>query len=110
MKPARSERELLEELLEISRRIAGTGEFKELPTISDMVAALATQREMLGRKESGIQAAEVAAERGGLGETDPHLLSIREAMSEAWHEQELYDAAILALQAIGNWRPRHNWR
>jgi len=110
MKPARSERELLEELLDISRRMAGTGELKELPTISDMEAALATQREMLNRKESGIELAEFAAERGGPVETNAPLRSIREAMSDTLHEQELYDAAILALKAIKNWRPIHDWR
>jgi hypothetical protein len=109
MEPARSDRQLLEEILEISRRLGGTGEFKEPPTISEMITVLVKQREMLDRKESGIQAAEVAAERG-LSDSDPYLLSIREAMSDTWHEQELYDGAIKALKAIENWRPRHNWR
>lgn len=108
MKPARSERQLLEEILEISRRLGGTSELKQLPTVSDMVAALVTQREMLDRRESGIQAAEVAAERGGLDDSHPHLVSIREAMSNTWDEQKIYDDAISALTAIENWHPKHN--
>jgi len=99
-KPAKSDRQLLEEILEISRRLTGTGEFKEPPTISEMIAALEKQREMLDRKESGLSAAEYSAERGGLSESDPYLASIRASLEITWQESNLYDDAIRALKAI----------
>jgi hypothetical protein len=65
-----------------------------------MVAALEKRREMLDRKESGLSAAEVGAERGGLSDSDPYLTSIRKSLEETWREIQLYDDAIKALDAI----------
>jgi hypothetical protein len=92
----RGDRELLEEVLQITRRLAGVGEFKPPPSISEMIATLQQTAEMLDRKESSLSTAEYGIERAGHEVPD----SLKISLAETEREIERYANAIKALKDI----------
>lgn len=98
----RTDKDLLEEILSISRRIAGVGEFKPHPSISDMLKTLTTERDRLAARHSFLDRMDDAAEMRPEGAPE----DLRRQVNQAYSELRRYEKAVEALENISTFEER----
>jgi hypothetical protein len=95
----RTDRQLLEEIVQHSRRLTRTGEYAEPPTITEMIEALNARLKLLEKQEEVYSIAEYGSERAGHDVPE----GLRTALERTYEEIPKYQAAVDSLRAILEW-------